>query len=81
MLHDNVGYTPYEGRTVRGWPEVVVSRGRVIVEDGRMHAERGSGQYLPRGTPEPLAAHARRAADGTPSPFFKRLKGMQKDPE
>jgi dihydropyrimidinase len=81
MLHDNVGYTPYEGRTVRGWPEVVVSRGRVIVEDGRMHAERGSGQYLPRGTPEPLAAHARRAADGAPSPFFKRLKGMQKDPE
>jgi dihydropyrimidinase len=81
MLHDNVGYTPYEGRTVRGWPEVVLSRGRVIVENNRMHAERGSGQYLRRGTPEPLAALAKRSAEGGALPLFKRLKGMQKDPE
>ncbi|MEP7299900.1 MAG: dihydropyrimidinase [Caldimonas sp.] len=59
-LHDNVGYTPYEGRTLTGWPEVVVSRGRVVVADGQLHAERGSGQYLARATPavmkRPLAA-------------------------
>jgi dihydropyrimidinase len=55
MLHDNVGYTPYEGRTVRGWPEVVVSRGRVVVENGALQVEGGTGQYLARGTPEPVA--------------------------
>lgn len=54
MLHDNVGYTPYEGREVQGWPEVVVSRGRVIVEHGELHAERGSGQFLRCGVPEPV---------------------------
>ncbi|MFC4298402.1 dihydropyrimidinase [Castellaniella hirudinis] len=51
-LHDQVGYTPYEGRVIKGWPEVVVSRGRVVVEDGRLHAERGSGQYLRREAPQ-----------------------------
>jgi len=50
-LHDQVGYTPYEGTLIKGWPEVVVSRGRVVVEDGQLHAERGSGQYLRRDAP------------------------------
>lgn len=54
MLHDNVGYTPYEGREVQGWSEVVVSRGRMIVEHGELHARRGSGQFLRCGVPEPV---------------------------
>jgi len=52
MLHDNVGYTPYEGRRIRGWPVIVLSRGRVIVEDGSLRAERGSGEFLPCAFPE-----------------------------
>jgi dihydropyrimidinase len=47
ILHDNVGYTPYEGRHLHGWPVTVLSRGRVIVEDGALHAGRGSGAFLP----------------------------------
>jgi dihydropyrimidinase len=47
MLHDNAGYTPYEGRRVRGWPVTVLSRGRIVVEDGKLTAERGSGTFLP----------------------------------
>jgi dihydropyrimidinase len=53
MLHDNVGYTPYEGRALTGWPETVVSRGRVVIADGALHAERGSGQFIARGAPGP----------------------------
>src|SRR5215469_474749 len=49
MLHDNVGYTPYEGRKLRGWPVTVLSRGRVVVEGGKLEAERGSGIFLPCG--------------------------------
>ncbi len=52
MLHDNVGYSPYEGREIHGWPVVVVSRGRVVVEDGKLNAERGSGQFLPCESPD-----------------------------
>jgi dihydropyrimidinase len=47
MLHDNVGYTPYEGRRLRGWPVTVLSRGRIVVEDGRLAVRRGSGVFLP----------------------------------
>ena len=55
-LHDNVGYTPYEGKVIKGRPEIVVSRGRVIVEDGKLDAERGSGRYLRRASPEVMRA-------------------------
>jgi dihydropyrimidinase len=48
MLHDNTGYTPYEGRKLQGWPEVVLSRGRVVVENNTLNAARGSGQFLKR---------------------------------
>jgi dihydropyrimidinase len=47
MLHDNVGYTPYEGRRLHGWPVTVVSRGRIVVEDGALATQRGSGTFLP----------------------------------
>jgi dihydropyrimidinase len=46
-LHDNVGYTPYEGMKIKGWPVTVISRGRVIVDNGKLAAERGSGNFLP----------------------------------
>jgi dihydropyrimidinase len=45
ILHDNVGYTPYEGRRLKGWPVAVLSRGRVVVEDGKLAAARGSGAF------------------------------------
>ena len=47
ILHDNVGYTPYEGRKLRGWPVTVLSRGRIVVENGKLAAARGSGAFLP----------------------------------
>ena len=55
MLHDNVGYTPYEGRQLTGWPETVISRGDVIIDKGTLNAEAGRGWKIPRGTPEPVA--------------------------
>jgi dihydropyrimidinase len=47
MLHDNVGYTPYEGRRLRGWPVTVLSRGRIVIDNGNLSAARGSGAFLP----------------------------------
>jgi dihydropyrimidinase len=55
MMKDNVGYTPYEGMTVTGWPTTVISRGRVAVEGGELKVTRGSGEFVPRGVPEPVA--------------------------
>lgn len=45
-LHDNVGYNPFAGSTVRGWPETVLSRGRVIVDQGQLHAKPGQGKRV-----------------------------------
>ncbi|SME92591.1 dihydropyrimidinase [Tistlia consotensis] len=50
LLHDRVGYTPYAGRQLTGWPTTVVNRGRVVVDGGRLLAERGSGRFVPRGS-------------------------------
>jgi dihydropyrimidinase len=47
-LHMNVDYSPYEHFTVRGYPEMVLARGKVIVEDNRFGGERGSGRFLQR---------------------------------
>jgi dihydropyrimidinase len=47
ILHDNVGYTPYEGRKLKGWPVTVLSRGRIVVDDGKLLAQRGGGNFLP----------------------------------
>ncbi len=48
MMHDNMDYTPYEGRQVTGWPRIVLSRGRVVVEDETLQVERGSGAFIER---------------------------------
>jgi dihydropyrimidinase len=46
--HMNVDYSCYEGRTVRGLPEVVMQRGRILVKDGAFHAKPGDGRFIPR---------------------------------
>ena len=51
-MHDDVGYTPYEGRTLKGMPTTVISRGRVVVEGGKLQVERGSGEFVPCGLPD-----------------------------
>lgn len=48
MLHDNMDYTPFEGMKVTGWPRIVMSRGRMVVENEELQVERGSGAFLDR---------------------------------
>jgi len=76
MLHDNVGYTPYEGRVIQGWPTTVVSRGRVVVQDNTLHAERGSGQFLRRDKPV-FPAPSSTATSKPRSTFLKALIGLE----
>ncbi|MFQ5550106.1 MAG: dihydropyrimidinase [Gemmatimonadales bacterium] len=48
-LHMRVDYSPYEGRTVKGVPVLVMARGKVIVEDGKYVGASGDGRYIKRG--------------------------------
>ena len=70
MMHDNTGYTPYEGRVLEGWPETVVSRGRVIVENAELHVEPGSGQFLRCDQPEPARPLGRFVPEVDPARNF-----------
>jgi dihydropyrimidinase len=47
--HMNVDYSCYEGMTVRGVTKTVLSRGKVIIENGEYLGKAGDGQFLKRG--------------------------------
>src|SRR5436190_1442228 len=49
-LHMNVDNNPYEGRQVTGATDTVLSRGRVIIEDGTFVGRPGAGSFLKRAT-------------------------------
>jgi dihydropyrimidinase len=48
MLHDNMDYTPYEGRVLRGWPVCTISRGDIVCDTNGVHAAPGRGSFLAR---------------------------------
>ena len=47
LMQHVIDYTPYEGLAVTGWPVATVRRGEVVMQDGQVTAQPGSGQYLP----------------------------------
>ena len=55
-LHHNVDYTPFEGMTVTGWPDIVLSRGDIVCAEGELLAAQGRGHFLECGRPEPVAS-------------------------
>jgi dihydropyrimidinase len=46
ILHHNTDYTPYEGRRVKGWPVVTISRGEILWIDGEVRSNAGRGRFL-----------------------------------
>jgi len=53
-LRQNAGYSPFEGRLVRGWPTTTIVRGRVVVQEGQLLVDKGWGQYIGRNPGERL---------------------------
>jgi dihydropyrimidinase len=49
-LHMKVDYNPYEGREVTGVTETVISRGRVVIDNGSFVGRAGAGSFLKRST-------------------------------
>ena len=47
--HMNVDYSAYEGMKVRGVTKTVLSRGEVVIEDGKYVGKKGHGRFLKRG--------------------------------
>jgi len=49
-LHMKVDYNPYEGREVTGATDTVLSRGRLVIENGAFVGRKGAGSFLKRST-------------------------------
>jgi dihydropyrimidinase len=47
-LHMNVDYNPYEGRKVTGATDTVLSRGALVIEDGKFVGRAGAGSFIKR---------------------------------
>ena len=55
--HMDVDYSCYEGRTVQGGSDVVLSRGSVIVRDGTFTGMKGHGRFIKRSTADYARSH------------------------
>jgi dihydroorotase-like cyclic amidohydrolase len=40
-------FSPFEGKTLRGWPAIVIKAGRIVARDGHL-VDTPRGRYLPR---------------------------------
>jgi dihydropyrimidinase len=47
-MHMRVDYSPYEGKVVKGGPTHVLSRGRLIIENGKHLGKAGDGRFIKR---------------------------------
>lgn len=47
-LHNNVGYTAFEGMTVKGIPDITILRGKIIVCDGKFCGDKFGGKFVKR---------------------------------
>lgn len=53
-LHYKVGWTPYEGWTIKGWPSITITRGQVAYRNDEIRNKPGFGRFLPMQlTPQP----------------------------
>ncbi len=48
--HMNVDYSAYEGMKIKGVTKTVLSRGRIVIDDGAYVGKPGDGQFLKRST-------------------------------
>lgn len=55
--HMDVDYSCYEGRSVQGASDIVMSRGSVIVRDGAFTGRKGHGRFIKRGPADYVRAN------------------------
>ncbi|MBV9462318.1 MAG: dihydropyrimidinase [Bradyrhizobium sp.] len=70
MMHGRTGYTPFGGFNLRGWPVTVLSRGRIVISDGKRIVEPGTGRFLARSGGEAARPTGRLVADVDPEQNF-----------
>ncbi|SEI13044.1 dihydropyrimidinase [Tardiphaga sp. OK245] len=70
MMHDLTGFSPFSGRTVTGWPEKVLLRGRVLVDGDTFTSKLGEGRLMLREGGKAATPSGRLAAEMDPAKNF-----------
>jgi dihydropyrimidinase len=47
-LHMGTDFSPFEGKTLNGWPAAVISAGRVVLDDAGFHDPGAVGRFVSR---------------------------------
>lgn len=47
-LHQGSDYSPFDGKTLKGWPVLTILRGQVVMEEDEVTATPGTGKFVPR---------------------------------
>ncbi|PIQ24214.1 hypothetical protein COW36_10360 [bacterium (Candidatus Blackallbacteria) CG17_big_fil_post_rev_8_21_14_2_50_48_46] len=47
-LHSESDFCLYEGQELQGYPEMTLSRGRIVCDNGKFTGEQGAGQFIAR---------------------------------
>jgi dihydropyrimidinase len=69
-MHDLAGFTPFTGRTVTGWPEKVLLRGRVLVDGDTFNGKLGEGRLMLREGGKAATPSGKLAAEMDPAKNF-----------
>jgi dihydropyrimidinase len=69
-LHDRAGYSPYEGMTLKGWPTIVINRGRIVIDENVLQVAPGSGEFQAREISSHATPLGRKVPEADPARNF-----------
>ena len=48
-METNCDWSPYQGKTFKGYPKTTILRGKVVAQDGKCVGDQGYGTFIKRG--------------------------------